>query len=155
VVLLLFVIGLEMKLSRLWSLRRDLFGLGSLQILLTGLAITYYVSLGTESWRTALLIGLTLSLSSTAIVMQLLQERSEFASRHVNFRQKWRGHLWQERFHSFPMDENYLIATVRYVERNPVVANLCKFPESWPWASARAHIKGEDDALVKVEPMLA
>jgi len=82
VVLLLFVIGLEMKPSRLWSLRRDLFGLGSLQILLTGLAITYYVSLGTESWRTALLIGLTLSLSSTAFVMQLLQERGEFASRH-------------------------------------------------------------------------
>lgn len=82
VVLLLFVIGLEIKPSRLWSLRRDLFGLGSLQILLTGLAITYYVSLGTESWGTALLIGLTLSLSSTALVMQLLRERGEFASRH-------------------------------------------------------------------------
>ena len=82
VVLLLFVIGLEMKPSRLWSLRRDLFGLGSLQILLTGLAITLYVSLGVESWKTALLIGLTLSLSSTAFVMQLLQERGEFASRH-------------------------------------------------------------------------
>jgi len=82
VVLLLFVIGLEMKPSRLWSLRRDLFGLGSLQILLTGLAITLYVSLGVESWKTALLIGLTLSLSSTAFVMQLLQERGEFASSH-------------------------------------------------------------------------
>ena len=82
VVLLLFVIGLEIKPGRLWSLRRELFGLGSLQILLTGLAITYYVSLGTESWKTALLIGLTLSLSSTAFVMQLLRERGEFASRH-------------------------------------------------------------------------
>jgi len=82
VVLLLFVIGLEMKPSRLWSLRRDLFGLGSLQILLTGLAITLYASLGVESWKTALFIGLTLSLSSTAFVMQLLQERGEFASRH-------------------------------------------------------------------------
>lgn len=82
VVLLLFVIGLEMKPSRLWALRRDLFGLGSLQILATGLAITMYVSLGVESWKTALLIGLTLSLSSTAFVMQLLQERGEFASRH-------------------------------------------------------------------------
>lgn len=82
VVLLLFVIGLEMKPSRLWSLRRDLFGLGSLQILLTGLAITLYVSLGVESWKTALFIGLTLSLSSTAFVMQLLQERGEFASSH-------------------------------------------------------------------------
>ena len=81
-VLLLFVIGLEMKPSRLWSLRRDLFGLGSLQILLTGLAITWYASSVEESWATALLIGLTLSLSSTAFVMQLLQERGEFASRH-------------------------------------------------------------------------
>ena len=82
VVLLLFVIGLEMKPSRLWALRRDLFGLGSLQILLTGLAITFYASLGVESWKTALLIGLTLSLSSTAFVMQLLHDRGEFTSRH-------------------------------------------------------------------------
>jgi glutathione-regulated potassium-efflux system protein KefB len=82
VVLLLFVIGLEMKPSRLWSLRRDLFGLGLLQILLAGLAITLYASLGVESWKTALFIGLTLSLSSTAFVIQLLQERGEFASSH-------------------------------------------------------------------------
>jgi len=53
VVLLLFVIGLEIKPSRLWSLRRDLLGLGSLQILLTGFAITFYISLGSDSWRTA------------------------------------------------------------------------------------------------------
>ena len=82
VVLLLFVIGLEMKPSRLWSLRRDLLGLGSLQIRLSGLVITLYVSFGVETWKTALLIGLTLSLSSTAFIMQLLQERGEFASSH-------------------------------------------------------------------------
>jgi len=82
VVLLLFVIGLEMKPSRLWLLRRDLFGLGSLQILITGLAISLYVWLDEESWKTALFIGLTFALSSTAFVMQLLQERGEFASKH-------------------------------------------------------------------------
>jgi len=82
VVLLLFVIGLEMKPSRLWSLRRELFGLGSLQILLTGLVITLYVSLDMGSWKTALLVGLTMALSSTAFVMQILQERGEVASRH-------------------------------------------------------------------------
>ena len=82
VVLLLFVIGLEIKPSRLWSLRRDLLGLGSLQILLTGLAITLYVALSADSWKTALFIGLSLSLSSTAFVMQLLQEKGEFASQH-------------------------------------------------------------------------
>ena len=82
VVLLLFVIGLEMKPERLWSLRRELFGLGSLQILLTGLIVTLYAAFSSASWGTALLIGLTLALSSTAFVMQLLQERGELASKH-------------------------------------------------------------------------
>ena len=82
VVLLLFVIGLEMKPARLWSLRRELFGLGSLQILLTGAFIALYVYMGTAQWSTALLFGLTLALSSTAFVMQLLAERGELASRH-------------------------------------------------------------------------
>ena len=82
VVLLLFVIGLEMKPSRLWSLRRELFGLGSLQILLTGAVIALYVFMGTAQWSTALLFGLTLALSSTAFVMQILVERGELASHH-------------------------------------------------------------------------
>jgi putative transposase len=73
----------------------------------------------------------------------------------VNFRKQWRGHLWQERFHSFPMDEAYLLATVRYVERNPVAARLCSHPEDWPWSSAAAHLRGQNDALVDVQPMLA
>lgn len=78
VILLLFVIGLEFRPRRLWSLRRELFGLGSLQILITGLALTLCAWLSMESWKTALFIGLTLALSSTALVMQLLQERGEF-----------------------------------------------------------------------------
>ena len=82
VVLLLFLIGLEMKPDRLWSMRREVFGLGSLQILLTGLVIAAYASLFQPSWQGALLIGLTLALSSTAFVLQLLQERGEVASPH-------------------------------------------------------------------------
>jgi putative transposase len=58
--------------------------------------------------------------------------------------------LWQERFHSFVMDEHYLLATVRYVELNPVRANLCHSPEDWPWSSAKAHIQGIDDDIVTV-----
>jgi len=81
VVLLLFLIGLEMKPGRLWALRRNVFGLGSLQILLTGLIIAAYVAIYEASWKIALLNGLTLALSSTALVMQLLQERGEIASR--------------------------------------------------------------------------
>ena len=60
-----------------------------------------------------------------------LGEAHRHYTRHINFREGWRGHLWQERFHSFPMDENYLLATVRYVERNPVAARLCELPEDW------------------------
>ena len=83
-----------------------------------------------------------------------LGEAHRHYTRYVNFRQKWRGHLWQERFHSFPMDEDYLLATVRYVERNPVAAKMCVSPEEWKWSSARAHISGGDDELVSVQPML-
>lgn len=75
-------------------------------------------------------------------------------TRHINAREGWRGHLWQERFHSFPMDERYLLATVRYVERNPVAARLCLRPEQWPWSSAKAHLAAADDELVCVQPML-
>ena len=61
-------------------------------------------------------------------------------TRHINFRERWRGHLWQERFHSFIMDEKYLLSTVRYVERNPVAARLCVNPQDWKWSSVRAHL---------------
>ena len=83
VVLLLFLIGLEMRPARLWAMRRELFGLGSLQILLSGLALgAYYAAVDPVPSGTALLIGMTLALSSTAMVMQMLQERGEIASRH-------------------------------------------------------------------------
>jgi putative transposase len=76
-------------------------------------------------------------------------------TRRVNFREKWRGYLWQGRFASFVMDEPYLLATARYVELNPVRAGLVESPAEWRWSSARAHLSGRDDGLVKVAPMLA
>ncbi|MCW9015118.1 MAG: cation:proton antiporter [Gammaproteobacteria bacterium] len=82
VVLLLFLIGIEMKPSRLWAMRRDVLGLGSLQILFSGLAIGSYFMVYQQRWEVALLIGLTFALSSTAFVLQLLQERGEIASKH-------------------------------------------------------------------------
>ena len=76
-------------------------------------------------------------------------------TRRINFREKWRGYLWQGRFASFVMDEPYLLAAARYVELNPVRAKLVTRPRDWPWSSARAHLKGQDDCLVKVAPLLA
>ncbi len=75
-------------------------------------------------------------------------------SRMINFREGWRGYLWQGRFSSFVMDERYLLTAVRYIELNPVGAGLLKDPAAYPWSSARSHIDGRDDKLVSVSPLL-
>jgi putative transposase len=76
-------------------------------------------------------------------------------TRRINFREGWRGHLWQERFASFPLSEQHLLAVARYLEMNPVAAGLADQPGDYRWSSARAHLEGKDDALVKVAPLLA
>jgi len=75
-------------------------------------------------------------------------------TRMINLRKRWTGYLWQGRFASFPMDEHYLLAAVRYVELNPIRARMVSRPEEWRWSSASAHLSGIDDRLVKVQPML-
>ena len=72
----------------------------------------------------------------------------------VNQRESWRGYLFQGRFASCPLDEHYLLAAVRYVELNPLRAGLAERAWQYPWSSARAHVSGSDDRLVKVKPML-
>jgi putative transposase len=71
-------------------------------------------------------------------------------SRRINFRQGWRGHLWQGRFASYPMDDIYLMKAVRYIELNPVRAKLCRVPWRWKWSSAASHVLGKGDRLVDV-----
>ncbi|MEY4849216.1 MAG: hypothetical protein RLZZ331_220 [Pseudomonadota bacterium] len=81
IVLLLFVIGLELQPSRLWALRRDIFGLGLAQVLLCGLGLTgLLLALTSFTWEAALVVGLPLGLSSTALVIQLLNERQMAAT---------------------------------------------------------------------------
>ena len=76
VVLLLFVIGIEIKPSRLWLMRRLVFGLGTLQMLVTGLVITAAVyHLLDVPLTVAAIIGPALALSSTAFVLQILSEQ--------------------------------------------------------------------------------
>ena len=75
-------------------------------------------------------------------------------TRHINFRENWRGHLWQGRFASFPMDEHHLLAATRYIEMNPVAANLVEQPEAYRWSSIHAHLAGQDDTLTSVAPLL-
>ena len=74
-------------------------------------------------------------------------------TRHINARESCQGHLWQERFHSFAMDQAHTLAAARYIELNPVRAGLVRTPRQWRWSSARAHLAGDDDALVSVAPL--
>ena len=83
VVLLLFIIGLELKPSRLWHMRRDIFGLGASQVVLTGLILTVMVyTAGLLDWRGALVAGFGLALSSTAFALQLLEDYGDMNSRY-------------------------------------------------------------------------
>ena len=80
VVMFLFLIGLEMRPSHLWSLRREIFGLGSLQVLVCGALLTL-VGVGFGfSWIVSLVSAMGFVLTSTAIVMQLLGERGDIAA---------------------------------------------------------------------------
>jgi monovalent cation:proton antiporter-2 (CPA2) family protein len=83
VVLFLFTVGLEMRPSKLWAMRRLLFGLGSAQMLVTAGVIAAYGSfLVGMPWESAVILGLGLAMSSTAIIMATLGERGEMASEH-------------------------------------------------------------------------
>ncbi len=75
-------------------------------------------------------------------------------TRGVNFREGWRGHLWQGRFASFPMDDAHTLQAARYIELNPVRAGLARRAREYQWSSAAAHGLGRDDALVRVRPLL-
>ena len=81
VVLLLFVIGLELQPSRLWVLRRTVFGLGSAQLLLTALPIALLAAAMGQGWLAAVVIGVGAAMSSTAFVLQTLAERGELTTR--------------------------------------------------------------------------
>lgn len=70
----------------------------------------------------------------------------------INQREGWRGHLWQDRFASFPMDDGHVHACLRYVELNPVRAGLVEGAEEWPWSSARAHLGIAADGLTDMAP---
>ena len=83
VVLLLFVIGIELKPARLWLMRRLVFGLGTLQVVVTGALITAVIYFAMSlPFRTAIVIGPALALSSTAFVLQLLAEQKLLQSEY-------------------------------------------------------------------------
>jgi len=69
-------------------------------------------------------------------------------TRMVNFRQMWRGYLWEGRFKSYPLSQAHLYAAIRYIERNPVRAKIVKNAWDYHWSSARAHVFKQKDPLL-------
>lgn len=74
-----------------------------------------------------------------------------FAQR-INRARGWHGHLWQGRYFSSALDDEYFWAAIRYVERNPVRAGMVVRAENYPWSSAAAHCGMRGDSLLTREP---
>jgi putative transposase len=68
-------------------------------------------------------------------------------SQYFNKKMQTTGHLWQGRFYSCILDEPHLMVAAKYIERNPVRANIVRKPWEWKWSSALAHIKKEESLI--------
>ena len=69
-------------------------------------------------------------------------------AQRINREKGWKGHLWQGRYFSSPLDDAYLWAAIRYVERNPVRAKMVRKAERYPWSSAAAHCGLRGDGVL-------
>ncbi len=72
-------------------------------------------------------------------------------AQRINRARGWTGHLWQGRFFSSPLDDDYLWAAVRYVERNPVRAGMVRRAQDYAWSSAAAHCGRATSPLLNLE----
>jgi putative transposase len=111
----------------------------------------------TAVWAYALLpdrVHLLLVPSDQDGLRAALGESHRRYTRAINERKNWRGFLWQGRFASFPTDETHVLSCAKFVETAPVLRKLAKRPRDWAWSSARAHLSGRDDDVVRAKPLL-
>ena len=71
-------------------------------------------------------------------------------AQYANYKKKMKGHLWQGRFYSCLLDETHLYCAIRYVERNPVRANIVKRAWKYKWSSARCRCGEEDESIINI-----
>jgi len=113
---------------------------------------------GLEVWAYCLMtnhVHLIVKPDENSDMSRAIGEMHRRYTRHINFREGWRGFLWQGRFSSFPMDEDWLLKALSYVELNPVKAGMVEQPWDYRWSSVHAHLSGNDpDGIVKTEPLL-
>lgn len=75
-------------------------------------------------------------------------------TRMINFREGWRGYLWQGRFSSYVMDSRHMLMAARYIELNPIRAKLSRKPWRYKWSSAKEHVEGESRSILNAEALL-
>ena len=73
-------------------------------------------------------------------------------AQRINRGRGWKGHLWQGRYFSSALDEDYLWAAIRYIERNPVRARMVRKAERYVWSSAAAHCRLREDPVLTQQP---
>ena len=96
-------------------------------------------------------VHLVLVPSTTASLHRALKPLHMRHAQRLNFRHGWKGHLWQGRYFSSPLDESYLWAAIRYVELNPVRAGLADQAGAYPWSSAAARCSSTADPILTTE----
>ena len=74
-------------------------------------------------------------------------------SHYFNRKLKATGHLWQGRFYSCVLDEPHLILAARYIERNPVRAQIVQKPWQWKWSSAKVHINKKEQSPIMLKDL--
>lgn len=99
-------------------------------------------------------VQLILVPSSAKALRQALGEAHRRFTRAVNLRRSRDGGLFRGRFASFPMDNASLALCTRYVETAPARTKPAGKPKDWRWSSAGAHLKGKNDGVVDVKPVL-
>ena len=97
-------------------------------------------------------VHLVLTPQSDDGLQQVLKPLHMRYSQHINKIKDWKGHLWQGRFFSSPLDDAYTWSTIRYVERNPVKAGMIEKSEDYRWSSAAAHCGLKKDSLLTTLP---
>ena len=112
---------------------------------------------GVEIWAYCLMpnhIHLLVVPQTEIALAKAIGHGHEAYTRYFNFKNKWRGYLWQGRFSSFPVDDAHLLLAARYIELNPVKAKLVDRPEDYTWSSARAHLFLSKDTFINSPALL-
>ena len=116
-----------------------------------GLLHTYGTRYGLAFWAYCLMpnhIHLVVVPENLLSMHLTIREVHRRYSLYINLKMNWQGSLWQKRYYSFPLEDAHLYRAVRYVENNPVRAELAKTAESYPWSSANAHVFGKPNILL-------